>query len=370
MSKRMQKWLRNRKKQGAIEPSSLTPHPMVQEGKLGLVIAIPLLVGLFAILYIGKTYYITEMEFSLMLGALLGLWICFLLTVYAWAKASATEYFLFDREFGFTERLHPRYEVYSKPHQILKMLGPEDKIEKPNVLEKRLDDFKLPKEIKGKIKEMITKGKAFKKYLYYFRHKDVFEGWDAEKNERPYFQSHLVFMDKKFDEQFVFGQGQENWYGPIMYNHPHAESDSIKVLGWALDPFSNEPMPVCILLHSSKTYMKKNPNPKSKSDFKLHDALFMIIASQHGIIDSQRKKESHLTVLKDSKLHDVKNIIKYGHDIADADRKLEEEIMKPVSRKILGSMWFKVLVSIVSIIAIVLIIGIVFFGLDLGAIFR
>lgn len=369
MSSRIKKWLRSRKKQGAIEPSSLTPHPMVQEGKLGAVIAVPLLAGLMAILYIGKTYYVTEQEFMFLTGGLLALWVCFLLMVYSWAKSSATEYFLFDREFLFTERLHPRYEVYSKPHQILKMLGPEDKIEKPETLKERLETYGFPKQVTKQIKKMMKS--KFTKQLYYFRHKDVFEGWDAEKNQRPFFQSHMVFMDKKFDEQFVFGQGQENWYGPIMYNHPHSESDIVKVMGWGLDPFTNQPMPICQLYHSSKVFLEGKPETP-KQEMKLIDALFQVVASQHGIIESQRTKEGHLLKLLSSRLHDVKDVIKFGNQIARIDIKLWERIKKARSVGLWSKTWFKALVSIASIIGVVMVVALVlnFLGMiDLGGIF-
>jgi len=352
MSDRVKKWLRERRKQGAIEPSSLTPHPMVQEGKLGAVIALPLLAGLMAMLYVAKTYYITQTDFMFMFGALLGMWMCFLIGVYSWAKSSASEYFLFDREFLFTERLHPRYEIYSKPHQILRMLGPDDEIVKPHELKKRLKLFGFPQSILKDIHNMMKS--KFAKHLYYFRQKDVFEGWDAEKNERPYFQSHMIFMDTEFEEQFTFGQGQENWYGPIMYNHPHSEVDVVKVLGWGLDPFSNEPMPICELLHSSKSYFEKGEEKKPK--IKLVEALYQIIASQHGLIESQRNDIGNLKELKDANILKAKKILDLGTEMANIRIKEFKKRMRPVSTGLLSSKWVKAIVTVASIIAIVFIV--------------
>jgi hypothetical protein len=365
MSKRIKSWLKNRKSphERAKEPFSLSPNPILQESKLAAVIAIPFLVFISVLLYIATTYYITQEEFAIMSTFGLVLWICMLIMIFAYCKSQASEYILFDREFGWTPRLHPRCEIYCKPEDIRQLISPEDKLEKPEDFEARLKTFGLDE----KTTKLILKAfnNNFSKYLYYFRHKDYFMGWDPQKHEVPLFKSHLVFQDYKFEDQYTFGAGQENWYGPILYNHSHAESDNVKGLGWALDPFTNEPMPICLLIHSSTTYK----NTQQSKDLNLEEAQQMIMAQQHGMIDSLHQTVQHLTVLKDSKFHDVKNIIDFGKDIAKADRSLEEEIMKPVSRNIWGKGWFKALMSVITIAAIVFLIAYVLHWIDLSAIF-
>lgn len=366
----MSKWLRRKKTEHekAIEPFSLSPNPMVQETKLALVVALPLLIGLMAIMYIARTFYITQAEFGFIMAGLIGLWFCFIIIVYAWAISQASTYILFDREFGFTERLHPRLEIYCKPEDIRGLLNPDDKLEKPENLKKRLETIGFEKKLIEKIMKVVKNDEGkISKYLYYFRQKEAYQGWDAERHLIPIFKSHMLFTDQPFDKQFIFGAGQENWFGPILYNHTHAESDNVKVMEWALDPFTNEPMPICKLIHSSVRY-KENPQ-KEGQDIELQNALSFLITHQHGIIESQRFKIKHLGVLKESKFHDVDDIIEFGQDIAKADRRLEEQVMHPVSRKLWSKAWFKVLVTVVSIVAIVFIVGIVLEWIDLSVVF-
>jgi len=351
-----------------IEPPSLNPNPMAQEGKLALMIALPLLGGLMAILYIGKNYYITEQEFTMLIGGLLGIWICFLVMIYGYAKSSASEYILLDTEFGFSERRHPRWEIYCKPEDIRLLIGPNDKIKDFKSLKEKISSLDIADNLRDKIiQELKAHNKnGFSKYLYYFRHKDTFEGWNKQNNTILAFKSHVIFIDKEFDKQFCFSAGQENWFGPIVYNHTHAESINVKVLFWGLDPFTNEPMPWCILKHGSNVYrQKKEKNPE---EFKLVDACVHMIANLHGINETLRKEVKNVTEMKDANFAGNESIVKLAHAGSKTDIQLFLIAMKEVSRGWLRSGWFKALVSIVAISAIVLIVGIVFFGLDLSAI--
>ncbi|MDH5481596.1 MAG: hypothetical protein OEY22_01760 [Candidatus Bathyarchaeota archaeon] len=364
MSNRITEWFKKRKTehQRALEPFSLSPNPILLEGKIAGLIAVPFLVFISVLLYVATTYYLTQEEFAIMSILGLVIWICMLIMIFAFCMQEAAKRMLFDREFGYTERLHPRCEIYCKPEDIRELINPEDTINNIEDLEARMQQLGLQKDLIPKIKEGLAK--QHKQYLYYFKHKDAFFGWDAEKHEVPMFKSHLVFQLDPFDRQYVFGAGQENWYGPIFYNHSHAESDNVKVIGWALDFFTNEPMPVCVLIHSSISYKRK----RETENINLTEAQQMLIAHQHGMIDSFRQKVGHLTVLKDSKFHDVKNIITFGKDIAKADRELESEIMKPVSRNLFAKGWVKALITIVTIGAIVFLIAYFMHWIDLSGI--
>ena len=352
--------------QRAIEPFSLSPNPMVQETKFMMLVALPFLAGLMVIIYIGRTYVVTQIEFGFMMAGVFGLWFCFVVIVYAWAISQASTFLLFDREFGYTERLHPRNEIYCKPEDIRELLKPEDELQKPENFEARLRKLDFEKDLIEKILKIVKNADKVSKYLYYFRHKDAYQGWDALRHEVPIFKTHMLLTDQPFDKQFIFGAGQENWFGPILYNHTHTESDNVKVMEWALDPFTNEPMPICQLIHSSVRY--KNPHRENK-DIEIENALGLLLAHHHGVIESQRLKLKHLGVLKESKFHDVEDIIQFGKDISKADRKLEDEIMAPTSRRLWTKGWFKALVTIVSIVAIVFIVAVVLEWIDLSVVF-
>jgi hypothetical protein len=350
------------------EPESLNANPLFKETQLAVLIAAPLLAFLFGIMIYAKNFLMTQEEFATFTLTGLVCWMMMLAGIYAYQIMRAAKYRLFDREFGYTERLHPRDEIYCKPEDIRLLIGPEDKIEDFEQLEKKITDLGFAADVKKNIIHKLKENKDPKKYLYYFRHKDVFEGWNAEQHVMPTFQSHAVFTDKPFSEQFEFAAGQENWFGPILYNHPSAESDNVRVIAWALDPFTSEPMPIGVLIHSSRRY-RHNHEDLDDQQFELLEAQQMLITHLHGLNENYRKETANLTTLRDAKLHDVKDISKHGHKIAEVDQRLFGDIMEPVSRKWLHSTWFKAAVSIVSIIAIVVIIAYVLHWIDLGAIF-
>jgi len=125
-------------------------------------------------------------------------------------------------------------------------------------------------------------------------------------------------------------------------------------------------MPWCILEHGSNVYrQRKEKNPE---EFKLVDACVHLIANLHGINETLRKEVKNVTEMKDANFAGHKSIVNLAHEGAKADIDYFNIAMKSVSRGWLRSGWFKVLVSIVAMVAIVLIVGIVFFGLDLSAI--
>lgn len=363
----MKRWKLRRKSAYSLskEPFTLSPDPMAKEGQLAAVIAVPLLGFLGALIYVAKTYYITQEDFALFALSGLALWICSLVGMFAMAISRANKYMLFDREFGFTERLHPRLEIYALPEDIRELWKPDDKLQKPEQYKQRMKELGFDDTM---IKQMLDV-KLDQRYMYYFRHKDGFLGWDATKQEVPLFHSHVVFTKKPFDTQFVFGAGQENWYMMVLYNHPHAESDNVKVIGWASDPVTSEPMPLTILIHSSLNYKTEETAEEEKESFTILEAFGMLNAKLHGILESLRKKNEHLTVLKDSKLHDVDDIVSFGHDVGKADRKLEEAVMRPMSRGWLHSNWVKAIIAITTVSAIVLIVAIVLHWVDIGNLF-
>jgi len=343
------KWRKKAPEEKALEPFSLAPNPMVKEGQLAAVVAVPLLAFLVIILYVAKTFYITVEEFALLTGVGFGLWICMIIVVYTVSVQSAIKHFLFDREFGFTERLHPRFEIYCKPEDIRCLIGKKDKIENIDMLKERLKEFGLEK-----IADKFNDEEKFPKYLYYFKHKHVYEGWDKEKHEVLPFKTHVVFLDKPFDEQFVFGAGQENWWGPILFNHTHAESDNVKVLSWGLDPFTNEPMPVCVLKYSSIYY---SDGEKAPEDIETLDAFRMLIAHQHGLIDSQRKKIETLAALVKAKFTEAWDLLKFAEEKADIDIALAWMILKERRKSRLAQIG-KILMYAIMIGGIVLIVWI------------
>lgn len=349
-----------KRKQSAYEkqltPKSLNADPMIKEGQLGAVIALPLLAFLFGIIFYAKNYAISQEEFSLFSIVGLIVWMVGLVGYYGYCKGQAAEHKLFDREFGFDERLHPRREVYCRPEDIRLILQPKDTV-------KNIEDLKTEIESLGfdvKMNEALFKALGDMehqpaKYLYYFKHKDSFEGWNVQEHTRLNYRSHLVFTDEIFDDQFVFAAGQENWWGPILYNHPSGESDNVKVLGWTLDPFTNDPMPITHLIHSSKRYMMPE-RKEEEGEYKELDAKNRVIAMLHGIIRALRKENEQVNELKDTNFAGQRKLADLADDASDVNIRLWLIGMKAVSPGLLRNKIFQGLVTIVSIIAVVFII--------------
>lgn len=345
----------------AREPFTLVPASTIKEAELGAVFAVPLLALLTGLIFFAKMYGITQEDF--LLFGIMGfvLWIVSLVGAYSYTIAQANKYTLYDREFGFTERLHPRYEIYCRPEDVSLVSGLNQEIEKQDEFEKRIKELGFPETV---VKKIIT-STSVGKYLYHFRHKSVFQGWDQDKGEVVDFESHAVFIDKPHDQQFVFGAGQENWFGPILYNHNHSESDNVKIIAWDIDPYTQKPMPICHLVHSSTRYRKLEKATDSK-DITVLEALGVLTAKQHGMIESLRRKAQNLGILTQEKLNEVDSFIGYGHDIAKADRKLEEGIMKPLPHGWLKSGWAKALVTIAMFATIAFIVAVVLGYIDIG----
>ena len=345
----------------AREPFTLVPASTIKEAQLGAVFAVPLLALLTGLIFFAKRYGITQEDFLLFGVMGFVLWIVSLVGAYSYTIAQANKYTLYDREFGFTERLHPRYEVYCRPEDVSLISGPKQEIEKQDEFANRIMDLGFS----ATVKEKIIACSQVEKYLYHFRHKSVFQGWDQDKGEIVDFESHTVFIDKPHDQQFVFGAGQENWFGPILYNHNHSESDNVKIIAWDIDPYTQKPMPICQLVHSSTRYRKSEKATDSK-DITVLEALGVLTAKQHGIIESLRRKAQNLGILSQEKLNEVDSFIDYGHDIAKADRKLEEGIMKPLPHGWLKSGWAKALVTIAMFATIAFIVAVVLGYIDIG----
>jgi len=337
-----------------LDPETLNTNPMVKEGQLGAVIALPLLGFLFGIIFYAKNYAITQEEFTLFSVVGLVVWMVGLIGYYGYALGQAAHFKLFDREFGYSERLHPRCEIYCKPEDIRLLIKPEDKIQDFADLKLKIEQLGFDKGTTEAVcKQLEDMGTQPAKYLYYFQHKDSFEGWNAQEHVIPRFKSHTVFTNEVFDKQFGFSAGQENWYGPILYNHPSAESDNVKVLCWTLDPFTHDPMPICYLIHCSKRYVL--PEQKD-TEYKQVDAQGRVIAMLYGLNQSLRRQNEHVTELKDANFAGQKNIVDLAHDAAKADIDLYQIAMKAMPRGWMRSGVFKGLVTIVSIIAVAFII--------------
>jgi hypothetical protein len=350
----------------AVEPKSLNPNPMVKESQLALIIALPFLAGVIGIYIAAKNYMIQPEEFGLLVAVVFIIWFAGLIGFYSYSMGEAVKHILFDREFGFTERLHPRCEIYCMPEDIRLLISPNDKIKNFDGLKKRIESMGFEGQVQEKIINMLGNCN-FAKYVYYFRHKHTFEGWNGTEHTRPQFRSHIVFTDKPFDEQFGFAAGQENWWGPIIFNHPSAESDNVKVLWWSLDPFTSEPMPWCLLIHSSLRYARQEKQ-EEEGDFKVTDAAMLIIAKYHAISETLRKKVTNKGALLEAKFAGHENIVKLAHDGAKADIQLFQIAMKDISRGWLKSGWFKAVVTIFSIAAIVFLICYILGWIDISSI--
>lgn len=148
--------------------------------------------------------------------------------------------------------------------------------------------------------------------------------------------------------------------GAIIFNHVHAESDNVKVIGWGRDPFTNLPMPICVLKYSSIQYKKDNGDVQE--DVKVLEGFRMLNAHQHGVIDSQRKALDHLKALLKSKFDNVGDILSLAREIADVDIELFSKILKPRKTGRLAQLG-KALMYVAMIGGIVLIVWIIAFYL-------
>jgi hypothetical protein len=352
----------------ALEPQVLNSNPMTQEGKLVIVPILPLLIILGGILWYGRNMAETPEDFGMV--ATLGFtgWLMYLVAIYAWSKSKGAEYKLFDREFGFSKRLHPRCEIYCKPEDIRCLLTPKDRVENPKGLDGEIEKLGFDEKTSEAIKKHIAE-KPAEKHFYYFRHKDPFEGFDVADHTIKTFRSHAVFIEKPYDEQFCFASGQENWYGPVMYNHPSAESDNVKVLFWTLDPFTNEPMPVCQLIHSSNDYERKQEQSSLSKEFSEIEAQSRVIAHLFGLNESLRKEVNAIRELKDANLGIHKGIVGLSREGINAYVAYWTLAMKATSRGWLHSTWAKAILTIVTIGAIVFLIAYVLHWIDLSSIF-
>jgi len=330
------------------KPESLNANPMMKEGQLGAVVAAPLLALLFGIILYARYFAMTQEDFAIVSIVGMALWVVSLVGMYAYSIMQAVKYRLFDREFGYDSRLHPRCEIYCKPEDIRVILDKKDTVEKSEKVEQQLYALGFEKELVEQVKKGLKDTTPL--HIYYFRHKDAFEGWDNEHGVIKQFKSHIALTGKSFTEQFEFSAGQENWYGPILYNHPSAESDNLKVLGWALDPFTSDPMPIGIIIHSTRRY---NQEVTEEKQVGLIEAQSRLITFQHGMIENSRKELGNLQSMQDAKIHDVNDISKHGRQIAQVDHKLWKDIMKETSRGLLKGTWSKVLVTVAIIAAVV-----------------
>jgi len=352
----------------ALEPQVLNSNPMAQESKLVIVPILPLLVILGGILWYGRSMAESPEDFGLVATLGFSGWLMYLVAIYAWSKSKGAEYKLFDREFGFSKRLHPRCEIYCKPEDIRCLLTPKDKVANPKGLDAEIDKLGFDEKTTKAIKKRIVENPA-ENHLYYFRHKDPFDGFDVGDHTIKTFRSHAVFMDKPFDQQFCFASGQENWYGPVMYNHPSAESDNVKVLFWTLDPFSNEPMPICQLIHSSNRYGREQEQTSLTKEFSELEAQSRVIAHLFGLNESLRRQVNATTELKDANLGIHKSIVQLAHEGSKADIDYFLNAMRDIPRGWLRSTWAKAILTIITIGAIVFLIAYVLHWIDLSSVF-
>jgi len=342
----------------ALEPKTLAPNPFEQEGKPAILIAVPALAILFGVLIVAQQYRLSADDFMLLIGSSLGGWFAILAIYLALKLHQAVQYAHFDRIFGFTERLHPRYEIYSEPKNIRMLIEKGAEFKDPKKFQERLEQLNLTKEVQAKLVEKLGALGESQWYLYYFQHIHEFEGWDAERGELPLFKSHAVFMKEPYDKQFIFGQGQENWLGAIYYNHPHSEMDVVKVLTWVRDPFLEMPMPLCVLVHSSLAFKaEKFSNGVDKNELDVQEALALFCGFQHGLLDSQWKGIKQLEAIKDSKIGEGYNALKIADEKTNLDMKLFEKIMRPRGPHFWQKGWFKILTYLILVAAIIILVA-------------
>jgi len=99
----------------ALEPVSLSENPMMKEGKLAGLIAIPLLAFLVLVIYVAKTFYITQEEFMMLMGSGFGMWICLLAVIYSVSISHANQHNLHDRGLGFLKGCIQCFKFIASP---------------------------------------------------------------------------------------------------------------------------------------------------------------------------------------------------------------------------------------------------------------
>ncbi len=358
---KLPRWLTHKKTEyeRALDPKSLAPSSMIKEVKAAALILGIFFGGIVAVLVAGK-YYMWDSD-TFIFAMVMATAIDFAaLAGYAGLDyLNAVRIPLFDCEFGYRGSLRVRHELYIDKQNVRKLLTTEDKIQDRDTLLSNIDKFVADTKAKEKLKTIFSKEFKSPMNLSYFYFPNIpVEGWDKDKETRPIFTTMMLFHPKPVDEQFIFAQGHDNWYGNLYINHPHAESLNVKVVTWTLDPFTSQPMPICLLKHSSINY---DDNKEEESDVKIVEALSTMVVKQHSIIEAFRRDNTQKEVLLEAKFHDDVNNISYGHEIADVDMNYFQGIMKKVTHGLWGRLGNlgKILVSIVLIAAVVIVVWLV-----------
>jgi hypothetical protein len=345
----------------SLEPKSLAPSSITKEFKFTAFFAVFILGGLGVLFYMAQTFVMSETEFVFLAVMVFMILIAGLAGISAYWYLSAVKTPLFDREFGFSGGLRVRHEIYIEKQNVRQLITKDDKIQDRDGLIERLTKFiPDPKELEAVKNCLPDDTHDFPANLTYFYHPNIpIEGWDKQRHTRPIFKSHAVFHSLPEPEQFIFAQGHDNWYGSIYFNHPLSESDNVKVIAWILDPFTGDPMPLCILVHSSVVYDEEEE--PAKIDVKLVEALSTVLVKQHSIIEAFRRDNNEKEMLLAQKFHDDVNTIDYGHNIAETDINFFKGVMKFVSKGFwskLGNIG-KVIVTITIVAGLVLIVWLV-----------
>ena len=368
MSNKLKKALRRKKNEYemALEPSNLNASAMKKETSL---IALPLLplVGVFAaIIAYGKYFARTQEDFTLVAMVGLVCWGVSMIGVYGAMQSKAAGYKLFKRTFMFTDRLHPTCEAYCHPEDIRVLIKKGDKIKDKETLNKELDRFGFESALREKVLERL--GKESEYYFLYFKHKDAFEGWNQRDHTMPTFSSHIVISSKPYDQTYGFSSGQENWYGPVMYNHPSAELDAVEVVGWMRDPFTGEPMPVSFRRWGSLDF-RKDQKELDKEEVSELEAITRLAAWLHGATEELKHRLLSEKEVSEAKLGVHKTNIEIGHEIAGVDQDYFAAMMKPTARHWWSSGWAKAIVTIFIVSAVIFLIAYLLHWIDLSKVF-
>jgi hypothetical protein len=310
-------------------------------------------------------------DFGLVIGLSFIVGIVGLVGVSAMIYQQFVSYLLHRREYGFDKYVRRIYDQYLKPEDRLQAWGRGDKIQNKQDLLTKIKGLDLPEEYAEKVKTDLKKAISdFKEnsgdwYLIHSTWRDMNEGFDPKEKRVCTFQSDITFIPKPANEQFVYGRIYECYFGPILADHPGGESDQVQVIGWTTDPWLGSDMPICVLQHSSLDYVETH----TEDELKLKDAFISLVGVQQGQIEALKDDEEHYKELADNQILKGQKIAKLAHESAKTDVQLFLIAMKPTAWGFLRSGWFKVLMTAITVTAILILVGMVLGWIDVSHIF-
>lgn len=328
---KLPKWIKHRKTEyeRSLEPGGLAGGSMIKEVRAAVFILSVFFGGIIFVAAAAK-FYMWEGDTVITYMVL-----AVVVDLVALAGYAAYDYFLavktplFRTEFGYRGSLRAVYDLFIERHNIRKLITTEDKVQDIATLHERVDKFILDEKAKKELKDLFKKDMKLPFNLTYFYHpKQPIEGWNRDTQTRPIHTSFFLLHPKPTEEQFVFGQINDVWHGNLFISHPHGESMNLKVVTWSIDPFTSQPVPWCILKHSSINY---DNNLEESTDIKTLEAMSVMVINQHAILRGYQRDNSEKEVLLTSKFHQDIDTVDYGHKIAETDMNLFKGIMKAVT---------------------------------------